>query len=102
MEKKRIGHRGKKLQVWQNQSHSSPDKVYETIYWENGELTCNCRGWILHIPRTCRHVKSAEFSMRKPPGVTIPHSGLWERIECMERTEIITPKKYYRMIRVAE
>jgi len=59
--------RGSKLKVWRNPSHSTPGKNYETIQWSNGDLTCNCRGWIYPKngnPRTCTHVRQAELELR--------------------------------------
>jgi len=125
--------RGEKIRVVKNRSHSNPDKYYETIQWGNGDLTCNCRGWILPKngnPRTCRHVKSLEQRLssrvkhhsvplqgnpvassghshesRIPIG-EISHDGKsWE--PCFPEGRlytppVVTPKKYYRMIRVAE
>jgi hypothetical protein len=115
----RIGHRGRKLNVWQNLSHSSPDKVYETIYWENGNFTCNCRGWILPKngnPRTCRHVKSAQTTLYRTlnglkSDVPIPEYEYPESSKTQTFTHPFpplpiegppTPKKYHRMIRVMQ
>jgi hypothetical protein len=65
-------YRGNKIKVWRNPSHSTPGKNYETIQWSNGDLTCNCRGWIYPKngnPRTCTHVRNAELQLREiqPP-----------------------------------
>jgi hypothetical protein len=62
------GFRGTKRRVWTFPSHSSPGKNYETILWANGDLTCNCRGWIYPKngnPRTCTHVQRAENETRR-------------------------------------
>ena len=61
-------YRGSKLKVWAFPSHSTPGKDYETIQWANGELTCNCRGWIYPKngnPRTCTHIQRAELELRE-------------------------------------
>ena len=61
-------YRGLKLKVWSYPSHSTPGKDYETIQWANGELTCNCRGWIYPKngnPRTCTHVQRVEAQLRE-------------------------------------
>lgn len=58
--------RGSKVRVWENRSRSNPDKSYETIQWANGEITCNCRGWIFPKngnPRTCVHVRGVEGAL---------------------------------------
>ncbi len=72
--------RGSKLRVWENRSHSNPDKSYETIQWSNGEITCNCRGWIFPKngnPRTCRHVRDVEVALMRPT----PPTGWKEIVE---------------------
>jgi len=104
--------RGEKIRVVKNRSHSNPDKYYETIQWGNGDLTCNCRGWILPKngnPRTCRHVKSLEQRLSsRVKHYSVPLQGghkSWEPCFPEERLytpPVVTPKKYYRMIRVAE
>jgi hypothetical protein len=119
--------RGSKIRVWKNSSLSNPDVTYETIRWENGDFTCNCRGWILPKngnPRTCRHVRSAESAFgliqkqtkNNRTGYKV-HStndqfaidrvvaSRYEDPTFPKTSEIadkISPKKYYRMIRVAE
>ena len=101
-------HRGEKLRVWQTRSHSSPDKVYDTILWANQELTCNCRGWIFPKngnPRTCRHVVSAKHDLNSLSGLSLDDLCFSLKTNTHNVNEIsheISPKKYYRMIRVAE
>lgn len=104
--------RGSKIRVWKNSSLSNPDETYETIRWENGDFTCDCRAW--KFPRNgiryCRHVRSAEAAFRQPESY-YPGGDLVSRVDeflrsgAVETSEIankINPKKYYRMIRVAE
>jgi hypothetical protein len=38
-----------------NPSRSDPSKPpYQTIFWADGDASCNCRGWATH--KHCRHV----------------------------------------------
>lgn len=49
------GSRGKAKGVWHFPSKSNPKKKYETVLWNNQELTCDCRGWIFN--RKCWHIE---------------------------------------------
>jgi hypothetical protein len=121
-------YRGSKLKVWAFPSHSTPDKNYETVQWSNGELTCNCRGWIYPKngnPRTCAHVRRAELELRdsaradmrrQPPiglkevarrnreAEEIARKRIQAEFETNERLYVSPPpsqfKKYKRLIRV--
>src|SRR4030042_3687055 len=108
---KGVGYKGDRRRVWNNPSHSNPDKIYETILWSNGDLTCNCGGWLYPKngnPRTCRHVKNAEFELRsnqkrvsRPPR----QETRQELAEIHIGNHSVAPssfKKYKRMIRIAE
>jgi len=118
-------YRGYKLKVWRNPSHSNPAKNYETVQWSNGDLTCNCRGWIYPKngnPRTCTHVQRAEIELRNsarvPPirgkGIGVNFTPILEEarrkkqpaeFETNERMYVppfkpVPFKKYKRLIRV--
>ena len=117
-------YRGSKVKVWRTNSHSTPGKNYETIQWSNGELTCNCRGWIYPKngnPRTCTHVQHAELQLSKmqPPidlkGVGVNFTPILEEARRKKQAEYeanerlyVPPfkpapfKKYKRLIRVAQ
>jgi hypothetical protein len=50
-----------KVATWRYNSKSSPGKEYETALWDDGKLSCDCPGWVLHVSdegeRSCKHVK---------------------------------------------
>lgn len=37
-------------------SASKANKVYETVIWSDGSVSCNCPAWIFNNKRTCKHV----------------------------------------------
>lgn len=44
-------------------SSSDPSKLYAVKQDENGEISCNCRGWTTKKPgqeRTCKHTREVE------------------------------------------
>ena len=51
---------GKKVKTWEFRSKSNPSKSYETVKWQDGIYSCNCRGWTRRVKngeRICTHVK---------------------------------------------
>jgi hypothetical protein len=55
-------------QVWLFLSESSPDKKYETMQYEDGSTSCNCKGWTFKKKsaggmRSCRHTRLVEMGM---------------------------------------
>ena len=46
-------------------SESSCEKVYQTLVYNDGSLSCDCRGWTFkrNGPRTCRHVRLVECGL---------------------------------------
>lgn len=41
-------------------SDSRPDKLYQTLEYENGQTSCDCPGWTRRNPpggRTCKHTR---------------------------------------------
>lgn len=53
------GDKGQPLRTYFFKSESSA-KLYQTIQWENGALSCDCFGWIKRVSggvRTCKHCR---------------------------------------------
>jgi len=48
----------KERHVWAFQSSSNPKVFYQTIQWENGDVTCNCPGWCRRSIRECKHTRA--------------------------------------------
>ena len=49
--------------TWTFASNSNPSKTYETILYEDGTTSCNCRGWTFKKDgqeRTCTHTRKVE------------------------------------------
>lgn len=38
------------------QSASSPGKIYHTIVYNDGTVSCNCPAWTKKVPRSCKHL----------------------------------------------
>lgn len=55
------GH-GALVKTWTFQSNSNPNKSYETSQYEDGFLSCQCKGWCIakHGTRTCTHTRQVE------------------------------------------
>jgi len=59
-------------------SSSNPNKVYETLVYQDGSVSCNCPGWTRRVApdgsRSCKHtVKVISVwltGVTRPPGVT--------------------------------
>lgn len=51
------------LKTWAFRSESNPKKVYQTIYWNDGTLSCNCPGYCKRSIRECKHTRSVELGM---------------------------------------
>jgi hypothetical protein len=51
-------------EVWKFRSESQPDKLYETLRYDNGNLSCGCPGWTRRVSpdgsRSCKHTRSVE------------------------------------------
>lgn len=55
--------KGKAISAWHRLS-SKGTTSYEIILWENGELSCNCPGWIYPRDpnrRDCKHTKELKI-----------------------------------------
>lgn len=50
--------RGEAVSAWKRLS-SKGTTTYEVVLWQNGELTCNCPGWIIpkNGVRSCKHTR---------------------------------------------
>lgn len=49
-------------QVWTFES-SSGNSTYETLQYEDGTTSCNCRGWTIKRgdkPRSCKHTRAVD------------------------------------------
>lgn len=50
--------------VWVFASSSRPDKLYQTLEYDDGSTSCECPGWTRRVAvdgsRTCRHTRSVE------------------------------------------
>lgn len=52
--------------VWYFASDSNPGKEYETLLYNDGSLSCNCKGWCMkkkvdmNGQRSCRHTRLVE------------------------------------------
>jgi len=56
-------------------SKSDPNKEYTVNVDENGDLSCNCRGWTMKKPgqeRTCSHVRDVEAGVASPVPAAAP------------------------------
>lgn len=79
--------RGAKIKTWTFPSSSSPGKTYETVQWEDGSLSCECRGWTVKKEgreRSCTHtdqvakiVLADPAKYKCPPGLLQAVSGLF-------------------------
>lgn len=51
--------------AWTFTSDSNPDKTYQTLQYEDGTTSCNCRGWTLHVTtlghRSCKHTRAVDM-----------------------------------------
>lgn len=47
--------------VWAFASSTNPNKVYQTIRWSDGSLSCDCPGWTRRRVRQCRHTRAVEL-----------------------------------------
>lgn len=49
---------------------SSSGGLYESIYWSNGDLSCNCPGWTRRVTnngRSCKHTREILAYDYNPP-----------------------------------
>lgn len=46
-------------------SDSDPDRTYQTLLYDNGETSCDCRGWVFKRggTRSCRHTRFVEAGL---------------------------------------
>ena len=49
-------------------SDSSPDKVYQTLVYDDGTTSCECKGWVFKRrnvggDRTCKHTRMIEAGL---------------------------------------
>ena len=93
--------RGKALSVWLTPSSKGTTK-YETVLWENSELTCDCPGWVIarHGVRSCKHTK--EKARVAPDILSGKAKKVFEEdtepIRTVRRSEVLGERKG-RMIR---
>lgn len=45
--------------MWKFESSSS-NKVYETLKYSDGSLSCDCPGWTRRAERTCKHTRAVQ------------------------------------------
>ena len=50
------------LKSWTFQSNSNPNKNYETLQYDDGYVSCNCRGWTFakNGVRSCTHTRKVD------------------------------------------
>lgn len=61
-------------QVFTFDSISNPDRMYETLVYEDSSLSCNCKGWIFN--KKCRHISEVTGMLIRP-----------QRLERIKRNE---------------
>lgn len=66
----------KLLRTYFFRSDSDPDKLYQTLEYDNGETSCDCKGWTRRNPpggRTCKHTRLVNAKLAGKDAVRIAH-----------------------------
>lgn len=53
------------IEIFVFASESNPKATYQTLVWDDGALSCDCKGWTRRCNngvRTCKHVRLIETS----------------------------------------
>jgi hypothetical protein len=54
-------------QVWTFPSDSNPNVNYETLQYEDGATSCNCKGWTRRVAadgsRSCKHTRYVDMGI---------------------------------------
>jgi hypothetical protein len=92
--------------LWKFRSSSNPQKLYETLQYENGSTSCNCPGWTKRCVdgvRTCTHTRSVHAgtadqecvtSLDNPSGITAPTQPVRTTQRALPAADgIVFPKK---------
>ena len=53
--------------VWTFASDSNPDTEYQTLQYQDGSTSCNCKGWTRRVAqngsRSCKHTRYVDLGM---------------------------------------
>jgi len=53
------------IKVWTFRSDSNPGVEYESLQYEDGTTSCNCKGWTRRVTpdgtRSCKHTRSVDM-----------------------------------------
>jgi hypothetical protein len=59
--------------MWYFPSSKDPNKTYETLQYEDGSTSCQCRGWINRVApdgsRSCTHTRRVDAGQAGVPAV---------------------------------
>ncbi|MCX5884327.1 MAG: hypothetical protein NT096_00180 [Proteobacteria bacterium] len=59
--------------MWYFPSSSNPNKTYETLQYDDGSTSCQCRGWINRVApdgsRSCTHTRRIDAGQAGVPAV---------------------------------
>ena len=82
--------------VWTFPSSSDPTKNYETLQYDDGSTSCNCKGWInggkrldANGNRTCRHTRLVDQGRADAEALSSKDYGSGNT------TKVATKKKTY-------
>lgn len=55
------------LKVWTFPSDSNPDLEYQTLLYNDGSMSCNCKGWTRRVAedgsRSCKHTRWVDLGL---------------------------------------
>ena len=61
------------IAVYIFKSSSDCDRVYQTLQYDNGSLSCDCKGWTFRRSpvRSCKHTRLVEAGLGEQQAVTV-------------------------------
>ena len=76
------------VKAWEFKSETS-SRVYQTLKYENGEVTCNFPGWTRRTQpdgsRSCRHTRTVDFGTADAQCSGVNDYGEEKKVEMIRR-----------------